>query len=126
MTLQEKLDAKYYDKGDVVLKSREEIKKEVEDALFSEGITVKSIKDLESFKDKIEIESKKRGAENRKEYNVSCSKRHAEFQEDLEEAFGFQKHPKKDVLFRLAYEEGHSNGYYEVYLAYETLSELLS
>jgi len=47
------------------------------------------------------------------------------FKADLEEEFGFENHPKRDRLFRLAWEDGHANGYREVYNSYDYLSELM-
>ena len=43
----------------------------------------------------------------------------------LEEENGLSDHPKKDTLWRLAWDEGHSAGYAEVTLVYDRLAELL-
>lgn len=45
---------------------------------------------------------------------------------DLEEELGLTNHPKKDVLWRLAWERGHSAGYGEVASYYEEMAELLT
>lgn len=43
----------------------------------------------------------------------------------LEIQFGLQKHPKKDKLYDLAWEYGHSEGYHEVEVHYREFAELL-
>lgn len=47
------------------------------------------------------------------------------FKADLEEEFGVAGHPKKDLLFTLAWREAHAFGLKDVYLTYEELVELL-
>lgn len=43
----------------------------------------------------------------------------------LEEKHGLSEHPKKDLLFHLAWEHGHSAGYHEVESYYDDFSRLL-
>jgi hypothetical protein len=47
------------------------------------------------------------------------------FRKVLEEDNGLSDHPKRDVLWRLAWDEGHSSGYAEVAIYYERFAELL-
>lgn len=48
-----------------------------------------------------------------------------EFKGELESEHGLVGHPKADNLFDIAWAYGHSAGYSEVRVHYETLSELL-
>ena len=48
-----------------------------------------------------------------------------EAKEFLEEWFETKGHPKAEVLFRLAWEHGHSNGIYEVAIYYDEFMELI-
>lgn len=43
----------------------------------------------------------------------------------LETEHDLGKHPKKDLLYQLAWDYGHSCGFHEVELYYSTLAELL-
>ena len=43
----------------------------------------------------------------------------------LEERYHLQGHPKADLLYRLAYEEGHAYGRYEITMYYVMMAELL-
>ena len=124
MTLQEKLESKYYERNDVVLKTRDKAREEVE-SYFYKNTKVTSSKDLEILKNQFEDEIKLVMSNNRKEYNIEENNKLIEFKKDLEEDFGFENHPKKDILYNIAWEDGHSNGFYEVYLEYEKLSELI-
>lgn len=47
------------------------------------------------------------------------------FKRDLEKEHGTEKNPKKDKLFSIAWEEGHSSGFYDVASKYSELSELI-
>ncbi len=48
------------------------------------------------------------------------------FREDLESEYGLSEHPKRNVLWHLAWEHGHSSGLWNVYSWYDELSELLT
>ena len=48
-----------------------------------------------------------------------------QFKSDIENEFGVEDHPKKDLLFSISWERGHSAGYYEVYYCYQELVELI-
>lgn len=77
--------------------------------------------------------------EAKKQIAIAIEKNHAEmnayrkseddglkqFKEDLAEEFGVSSHPKKDKLYSLAWEYGHSSGLMEVYNYYSELVELL-
>lgn len=45
---------------------------------------------------------------------------------DLEYAYGLTNHPKRDELFRMAWERGHSTSVYEVISEYDDLADLLT
>lgn len=47
------------------------------------------------------------------------------FRADLEQAFGVAGHAKAELLFRLAYEDGHGYGFHEVFLIYQNLVQLI-
>lgn len=49
----------------------------------------------------------------------------AEFKRDLEKFFGTENYPKKDELFRHAWEDGHSGGFDVVCNVYENLLEII-
>lgn len=59
------------------------------------------------------------------EHAYSGNKDTPRFRADLEQAFGVAGHPKAELLFRLAYEEGHGRGFHEVFLIYQDLVELI-
>lgn len=50
---------------------------------------------------------------------------HANFERDLFEALGISEHPKRSVLFRLAWEYGHSAGHLDVWNHALDLVELM-
>ena len=56
------------------------------------------------------------------EYGYNDVKR---FKEDLFVELGIENNPKRDKLFSLAWEMGHSCGFNEVYLVAEDLVELI-
>lgn len=60
-----------------------------------------------------------------KEYNQESNRLHSLFKEDLEKEFKVQDNPKKDKLFAMAYERGHSSGYEEIFNIYSDLVELI-
>lgn len=47
------------------------------------------------------------------------------FKSQIAEALGLTGHPKFDLMFRIAWDEGHSSGYNEVAIQCDTLAELL-
>jgi hypothetical protein len=49
-----------------------------------------------------------------------------EAKEFFEAWFETKDHPKAEVLFRLAWEHGHSNGVYEVAIYYNDFMELIA
>lgn len=49
----------------------------------------------------------------------------AKLKADLESDYSLSSHPKRDALWTIAWEEGHSSGYHEVVNWYEKLAELL-
>jgi hypothetical protein len=47
------------------------------------------------------------------------------FKLDLLEALGLSNHPKANEFFRLAWEDGHANGFYEVSIVAENWAEVM-
>ena len=60
-----------------------------------------------------------------KDYNNESSKRHNEFIEDLFEEFDVENNEKRYKCFSIAWDRGHSYGYYEVYNCFQELVELI-
>jgi hypothetical protein len=59
-------------------------------------------------------------------YNTEMMRLREKFKLDLEHEYRFENHPKKDILWKLAWEEGHSGGHLEVLGYYDTMAELLT
>ena len=59
------------------------------------------------------------------EYREEENKIYCQFKKDLLEEIGIANHPKAEQLFNMAWDRGHSNGYTEVLIEAEELSELL-
>jgi hypothetical protein len=68
----------------------------------------------------LEYESAKR------EWHKNNNMRHEEFKHDILEDCGILNHPKSDILYRIAWDYGHSAGYGEVANYVRELSELLT
>jgi len=49
-----------------------------------------------------------------------------DFFEIVKKDLGIENNPKADVLMRIAWEQGHAYGYYEVYLCACELMELIT
>lgn len=57
---------------------------------------------------------------------MSClNEKEAQFKADLLEEAGITDHPKADMLFNKAWEQGHSSGYSEVYNCFYDLLDLI-
>ena len=61
----------------------------------------------------------------RKAYHLEDGRLREQFKQDLEMEHGLDDHPKRDRLFELAWEHGHSSGYREVAIYYDEFAELL-
>lgn len=86
--------------------------------VISEDITVRQSKEI--------LEQYERDKRNyRNDYRAETSRLERLFKEDLEKEFGLENHPKKDRLYDIAYDHGHSSGYFEIYYEYSKLSDLL-
>jgi hypothetical protein len=59
------------------------------------------------------------------EFHDESRRLKALFKSDLEAEHGLAGHPKADLLFDIAWEHGHANGYYDVEIHYSELAELL-
>lgn len=61
----------------------------------------------------------------RKDYDTLHAQCDDDFKAALAVELGLDGHPKYDLLFRLAWQEGHSGGYSEVASCADTFAELL-
>ena len=59
------------------------------------------------------------------EYRNEENRLYEAFKHDLFEEYGVKDNPKRDKLFNLAWEEGHSSGYYEVENYFSELVDLI-
>jgi len=59
------------------------------------------------------------------EYMDDQKRLNVKFAEDLHDEFGVSDNPKRDVLFSIAWDKGHSDGYSEVYAQYAELVPLI-
>ena len=62
----------------------------------------------------------------RKKYQQENGRLRNLFRSDLEETYGVAGHKKKDILWALAWERGHSSGLTEVFVCYDEMVQLLS
>lgn len=63
--------------------------------------------------------------DDRRAYNAEKDAIYAKFKEDALEDVGLKGHPKAVKALAMAYDRGHSEGLWAVYLELETLAELL-
>ena len=61
----------------------------------------------------------------RDEYHAEDARLKELFKADMEKEEGVADNPKRDRLFEIAWDEGHSSGYEEVWNHYTTLVELI-
>ncbi len=61
-----------------------------------------------------------------KQYNEEKAKLYNEFKQDLFEELGITNHPKREKLFEKAWENSHSDGYYQVLLEATCLVDLIN
>lgn len=104
-----------YDKGSLVWSG----------SLKEYGITLGSLKQKYPNYVIQKILNEEAYKEQRTKWNVENARLHNEFKEDIFEEFGFQDHPKRERVFELAWDRGHSSGFSEVYLVFEELVELI-
>lgn len=77
------------------------------------------------FETEINTKYKNQLKEDKEKYNEISAQLLAQFKQDLEEVNGLTNHPKADMLFNKAWEMDHSDGYYQVYMTYNDLADLL-
>lgn len=61
----------------------------------------------------------------RNAYDAEEARLHAQFKYDLIRELGIAKHPKAEILYQKAWEQGHSAGYEEVFNYANDLVDLL-
>lgn len=71
------------------------------------------------------LSSREERAQKRKEYYQLRGELQGQFKVALAKYLGLVGHPKFDRLFDMAWEDGHSEGYYSVAQHADTLAELL-
>lgn len=59
------------------------------------------------------------------ERNAAAAKEELDFKTNLEREHGLTGHPKADLLWRLAWEDGHSGGWDDIASVYSEFAELL-
>jgi hypothetical protein len=63
--------------------------------------------------------------EGMQKYREGEQKRVSQFRADLEKAFGFEKHPKRNLLWDKAWEHGHGSGLHDVLYYYEEFAQFV-
>lgn len=63
--------------------------------------------------------------ENREAYRAESRKMEKKFRREIEKEFGLEDHPKRDLLWQLAWDHGHAHGWAEIYYWYDDLAALL-
>lgn len=58
-------------------------------------------------------------------YNTERLRLQEKFKLDLEHEYRLDIHPKRNILWRLAWEEGHSGGHLSILSYYDSMSQLL-
>ena len=76
--------------------------------------------DFKKYENKLEYREVSRG-----EYRAEDARLKALFKADLEREEGVEDNPKRDLLFEIAWDEGHADGYSEVWNHYTALAELI-
>lgn len=64
-------------------------------------------------------------AKSHEAYRAEEARLEKQFKADLEKEYRTANNPKRDLLYRLAYEMGHSSGYSEIEIYYEQLVPLV-
>lgn len=59
-------------------------------------------------------------------YNQITAEKGEQFRKDLFEEFGVTGHPQADIVYRKAWDHGHSAGYSEVYNVFADLVEIIT
>lgn len=75
---------------------------------------------FDTYKNTLPFPSKSRYSDEqikikRQEYHAETCKLFEKFKQDLFEDLGIEANPKREKLFSIAYDLGHSSGYSEIY-----------
>lgn len=77
------------------------------------------------YETKIKYQPGKAAKEQREAYHADRGRLRDLFRDDLLKENGIVDHPKAQVLWELAWEEGHANGYIEVVMYFEKFLPLI-
>lgn len=77
------------------------------------------------YESKIKYQSGKAAKPQREEYHADRDRLRDLFRDDLFKENDLINHPKAQVLWELAWEEGHANGYAEVVMYFEKFLPLI-
>ncbi len=77
------------------------------------------------YNSKLPYERSSKNKEVHDAYREDNHRLYLQFKYDLEAEYGVEDNPKKDKLFEIAWEQGHSYGFTEVALHYAQLVELI-
>lgn len=123
---EDKLESEYYSTNTVAYPTHEHEKHELKIAVDEFEITfVGTVKELETKRVETILKVQDRFKNMKSEYRKKDEELHTEFRKDIAESYGVADNPKKDKLFEIAWDMGHSAGLREVDLYYSKLVELV-
>ena len=115
-------DFKFYSKTNATYPIKSEITKEVF-ANFTGFIGTQE--DINKEKERLNNIVKERVNKELTIYNAERNEKEQQFKDDLFEEFGVSLNPKKEKAYALAYDDGHSYGYSEIYNSFSKYVELI-
>lgn len=72
-----------------------------------------------------EYKDKESWRQAKKEWRNVEHERYLEFKQDLFKEFGVEDDPAREIIFRKAWDVGHSSGYHEVYSEFDELMDFV-
>lgn len=79
---------------------------------------------FKEFKDRNKPDSEKR-TKMKKEYQEEQHRLHMEFKKALYAEYGVEGNPKAEMAYAIAYDKGHSSGYSEIAIEFDTIVPLI-
>jgi hypothetical protein len=83
------------------------------------------MKEAEKLFQEAKIEYRYEQHNSRKKYQEEVAKVNEEFKLALFREYGIENHPKREKMFSVAWEKGHSDGYSSIECEFSTLVELM-